>query len=53
MKNELLERSRQTATEWLNSSIDEESKKQIKKMLEQADTRLLIDSFYKSLVSGR
>ncbi|MBS1979466.1 MAG: phospho-sugar mutase [Bacteroidetes bacterium] len=50
--SELLERARKTANEWLNSSIDEESRQQIKKMLEQTDTRLLIDSFYKSLEFG-
>ncbi len=52
MTTDLLQQSRKTAESWLASSIDEESKKQVKELLDKADTRPLIDSFYKNLEFG-
>jgi phosphoglucomutase len=50
---DLLSQSKKRATDWLNSSvIDEESKKSIRKLLENPDTKQLIDSFYKDLEFG-
>ncbi|WP_209329212.1 phospho-sugar mutase [Lunatimonas salinarum] len=40
------------AQTWLNSNIDEESKKQIKALMEASDSSELIDSFYKDLEFG-
>jgi phosphoglucomutase len=50
---DLLSQSKKRATDWLNSSvIDEESKKSIRKLLENTDSKQLIDSFYKDLEFG-
>jgi phosphoglucomutase len=50
---DLLSQSKKRAIDWLNSSvIDEESKKSIRKLLENTDTKQLIDSFYKDLEFG-
>lgn len=50
---DLLSQSKRRATDWLNSSvIDEESKKSIRKLLENPDSKQLIDSFYKDLEFG-
>ena len=43
---------RTKAEEWLNSTIDQESKDQIKVMLDAEDQSGLIDSFYKDLEFG-
>jgi phosphoglucomutase len=49
----LLEQSTAKANEWLNSpAIDDATKEQVKKLLASADTKLLIDSFYKELEFG-
>ncbi|MDH5598046.1 MAG: phospho-sugar mutase [Cyclobacteriaceae bacterium] len=40
------------ANQWLDSPIDEESKKQIRGLLENQDKTSLIDSFYKDLEFG-
>src|SRR5579872_2803533 len=48
----LLETSRAKAQHWLSSNIDESTKAQVKKLLEQADPKELIDSFYKDLEFG-
>ncbi|WP_035807320.1 phospho-sugar mutase [Lunatimonas lonarensis] len=37
---------------WLDSNIDEESKKQIKALMEASDSSELVDSFYKDLEFG-
>ncbi len=48
----LLEMATAKANHWLNSNIDEASKEQVKKLLANADTKELIDSFYKDLEFG-
>src|SRR5882724_5819939 len=48
----LLESATAKATHWLNSNIDEITKEQVKKLLNNADTKELIDSFYKDLEFG-
>jgi phosphoglucomutase len=52
MNSDLLKQSRAKAEEWLKSPIDEESKKEIKALLEKEDPKQLIDSFYKDLEFG-
>lgn len=50
---DLLSQSKNRAQTWLTSSvIDEESKKSIRKLLENVDPKQLIDSFYKDLEFG-
>ncbi len=49
----LLTQSQQRAQVWLNSSIiDSDSKKSVQQLLDHADSKLLIDSFYKELEFG-
>ena len=48
----LLENSRAKAQEWLDSSIDDETKKQVRALLSKPDRKELIDSFYRSLEFG-
>ena len=49
----LLEQSKARANEWLNSpAIDDTTKEQVKKLLASADTKEVINSFYKSLEFG-
>src|SRR5579863_2684934 len=48
----LLETSRAKAQHWLSSTIDESTKEQVQKLLDQADPKELIDSFYKDLEFG-
>lgn len=50
--SDLLELSKAKANEWLNSSVDSETKEQVKKLLAQENPKELIDSFYKSLEFG-
>ena len=52
MKNDLLTIAKSRAEEWLKSSIDEDSKAQIRKLIASEDPKTLIDSFYKSLEFG-
>ncbi len=52
MNSDLLKESRAKAEEWLKSPIDDESKKEIKALLEKEDPKQLIDSFYKNLEFG-
>lgn len=52
MDQQLLENSKKKANDWLNSSIDETTKKEIQNMLAASDPKLLIDSFYKNLEFG-
>jgi phosphoglucomutase len=52
MNTDLLKQSRAKAEQWLKSPIDEESKKEIKALLDKEDPKLLIDSFYKDLEFG-
>ena len=50
---DLLSQSKNRAQAWLTSSvINEDSKKSIRKLLENADPKQLIDSFYKDLEFG-
>ena len=49
----LLEKSKLTAQQWLNSSvIDADTKAKVQELLMRTDTRELIDSFYRSLEFG-
>jgi phosphoglucomutase len=48
----LLETATAKATHWLNSNIDNATKEEVKKLLSNSDTKLLIDSFYKDLEFG-
>jgi phosphoglucomutase len=49
----LLEQSKSKAQEWLDSpAIDDITKKQVKKLLANTDTKELINSFYKNLEFG-
>lgn len=50
--SDLLDQSTTRAKEWLASSIDADSKKQIEALLAREDPKLLIDSFYKTLEFG-
>src|SRR5690606_2082047 len=53
MSAELLNQVETKAQSWLASSaIDQETKKQIQSLLEQADKKELIDRFYKDLEFG-
>jgi len=49
--NELIQQVREKANKWLNSDIDNESKEQIKHLLEK-DPDELIESYYKDLEFG-
>jgi len=49
---DLLQASRLKAEEWLSSSIDEETKTQVRMLLSNPDPKELIDSFYKNLEFG-
>lgn len=49
----LLDQSKKRAEAWLNSDvIDDDTKKLVKQLLENTDTKPLIDSFYKDLEFG-
>src|SRR5580698_2152536 len=52
MTTDLLKQSKAKAEEWLNSSIDQESKNLITQLLAKTDPKELIDSFYKNLEFG-
>jgi phosphoglucomutase len=52
MNTDLLKQSKAKAEEWLASSIDDESKSQVKSLLANENPTKLIDSFYKSLEFG-
>ncbi|CAN5312987.1 phospho-sugar mutase [soil metagenome] len=49
---DLLSISTATAKRWLNSNIDEDSKKKVRELLAGDDNKKLIDSFYRSLEFG-
>ncbi len=49
---ELLERVTSKANAWLSGDYDQETKQEIKLMLEREDKTLLIDAFYKDLEFG-
>src|SRR5437879_13374377 len=48
----LLESATAKAKHWLNSNINETTKEQIRKLLNNPDSKDLIDSFYKDLEFG-
>lgn len=48
----LLENAQAKANHWLNSSIDDATKEQVKKLLNGTNQNQLIDSFYKDLEFG-
>jgi phosphoglucomutase len=47
-----LENAQAKANHWLSSNIDDATKEQVKKLLNSADQKHLIDSFYKDLEFG-
>lgn len=49
---ELLERVTSKANAWLSGDYDQETKQEVKQMLEREDKTLLIDAFYKDLEFG-
>jgi len=49
---ELLKQVREKAQEWLSETYDEETRKEVKRMLDDEDPTELIDSFYKNLEFG-
>jgi phosphoglucomutase len=51
-KNELLNRVISTAQSWLEPTYDEDTRKEVQRMLDNPDTTELIDSFYKNLEFG-
>jgi phosphoglucomutase len=52
MDQQLLENSKKKANDWLNSNIDDATRKEIQQMLANPDPKLLIDSFYRNLEFG-
>lgn len=51
-QNDVLEMVKAKANEWLTGNYDEETKAEIKRLLENDDTTELIDAFYKDLEFG-
>ncbi len=51
-KNELLERVISRARSWLEPTYDEDTRKEVQRMLDNPDRAELIDSFYKGLEFG-
>ncbi|SHJ69483.1 phosphoglucomutase [Tangfeifania diversioriginum] len=49
---ELLKQVKETAGEWLSGTYDEDTRKEVRRMLDNEDTSELIDSFYKHLEFG-
>jgi phosphoglucomutase len=49
---ELLKQVREKAQEWLSDTYDEETRNEVKRMLEADDPTELVDSFYKNLEFG-
>ncbi len=52
VNNELLKEVRSKAQEWLSETFDEQTKKEVQKLLNNEDPTELIDSFYKNLEFG-
>ncbi len=50
--NKLLKQVREKAKEWLSEIYDEETRKEVRRMIEAEDPAELIDSFYKNLEFG-
>ena len=49
---ELLSEVKEKAKQWLSDTYDEDTRKEVQKLLDSEDTSELIDSFYKSLEFG-
>lgn len=52
MDNQLINEVRAKAEEWLSDLYDENTRNEVKKMLDSSDSSELIDSFYKNLEFG-
>ena len=53
MNNELIQKCEQTAQTWLSSPVyDEQTKAEVRAMLEAEDKTALIDAFYQTLEFG-
>ncbi len=52
MEKELLEQVQEKAQEWLSDKYDEETRKEVRRMLENDDPSELIEVFYKNLEFG-
>ena len=52
MKNEELEKIMSVAQSWIDGDYDEQTKQQVKAMMEAEDETPLIDSFYRTLEFG-
>jgi phosphoglucomutase len=50
--NELLQEVRNKAQEWLSSTYDEQTRKEVQALLDNEDTTELVDSFYRNLEFG-
>jgi phosphoglucomutase len=50
--NSLEENARKKANEWLNGNVDEQTKAEVRRLLDNKDPKQLIDSFYKELEFG-
>jgi phosphoglucomutase len=50
--NELLKQVKETASHWFSETYDEDTRKEVRRMLDNDDTSELIDSFYKHLEFG-
>src|SRR5688572_6653593 len=48
----LEENARKKANEWLNGNVDEATRAEVKRLLDHADPKQLIDHFYKDLEFG-
>ena len=50
--SQLISQCEQTAKQWLSSSFDEDTRKEVQAMLDNPDKTALIDAFYQSLEFG-
>ena len=50
--NDLLLEVEKNAKVWLGSNFDEETRKEVKRMMDNADKTELIDAFYRTLEFG-
>lgn len=50
--NKMMEQIKAKAQQWLDGAYDDETKKNVKEMLNDSDSKELIDSFYKDLEFG-
>ena len=52
MEKELLKQVQERAQEWLSDKYDEETRTEVRRMLDADDKTELIDAFYKNLEFG-